>query len=163
MPSAILDVEERQGSEIAGDKTIYVTPRYAFGRELEALAGKSKLERTQATGLLVAGAVFLALGVYGLVFSALYDVGLVPLIVLSLAFIATGLGVFFGRRFALWLALLLFPFGMVEVLATLAYSVRVAGWYSNNVVAVFNASLILYAAALAISLLLVIDKRKELK
>jgi hypothetical protein len=41
--------------------------------------------------------------------------------------------------------------------------VTLSGWYSNNVVAAFNASLVLYAVGLIVSLLLVIDKRNQLK
>jgi len=113
--------------------------------------------------LLVASAIFIALGAYGLVFSALYDLGLIPLITLSLASIAAGLGAYFARRFALWLALLLFPLGLVEALSTLSYSVTVSGWYTNNAVVAFNASLILYILGLVVSLLLVVDKRSQLK
>ncbi len=142
---------------------IYVTPRYASDRELKALAGKAGLERTHATGLLVASGIFFALGIYGLAFSALYDMGLIPLIALSVVSLATGIGVLLGRRFAFWLTLLLFPLGIVEAIATLFYSVTLSGWYSNNVVAAFNASLVLYAVGLIVSLLLVIDKRNQLK
>jgi hypothetical protein len=142
---------------------IYVTLRYASDRELKTLAGKAGLERTHATGLLVASAIFFVLGAYGLVFSALYDTGLIPLIALSVVSLATGLGVLLGRRFGLWLTLLLFPLGLVEAIATLLYSVTLSGWYSNNSITAFNASLILYAAGLVISLLLVIDKRAQLK
>jgi hypothetical protein len=142
---------------------IYVTLCYASDRELKPLAGKAGLERTHATGLLVASAIFFVLGAYGLVFSALYDTGLVPLIALSVVSLATGLGVLLGRRFGLWLTLLLFPLGIVEAIATLLYSVTLSGWYPNNPVTAFNASLILYAAGLVISLLLVIDKRGQLK
>jgi hypothetical protein len=142
---------------------IYVTPRYASDRELEALAGKAGLERTHATGLLIASAIFLVLGLYGLAFSALYDMGLIPLIALSVVLLATGFGVLLGRRFAFWLTLLLFPLGIVEAIATLFYSVTLSGWYSNNVVATFNASLVLYAVGLIVSLLLVIDKRSQLQ
>lgn len=142
---------------------IYVTLRYASDRELKALAVKAGLERTHATGLIVASAIFFVLGVYGLVFSALYDMELIPLIALSVVSLATGIGVLLGRRFGLWLTLLLFPLGIVEAIATLFYSVTLSGWYSNNVVAAFNASLVLYAAGLSISLLLVIDKRSQLK
>lgn len=136
---------------------------YACDRELRAMAGKANIERTHATGLVVASAIFILLGVYGLVFSALYDLGLIPLIVLSLVSIVTGLGVFLGRRFALWLSLLLFPLAIVETFSTLFYSVTLSGWYSSDIVTVFNASLILYATGLVISLLLVIDKRSQLK
>lgn len=127
------------------------------------MAGKANIERTHATGLVVASAIFILLGVYGLVFSALYDLGLIPLIVLSLVSIVIGLGVFLGRRFALWLSLLLFPLAIVETFSTLFYSVTLSGWYSSDIVTVFNASLILYAIGLVISLLLVIDKRSQLK
>jgi len=130
---------------------------------LRGLTGKGNLERTHATGLLVAGAILMALGAYGLVFSALYDLGLIPLVALSLALIATGVGVFFSRRFALWLSLLLFPLGVIEMVSTLFYSVRVSGWYPNDIIGVFNASLIVYAVGLFISLLLVIDKRSDLR
>jgi hypothetical protein len=142
---------------------IYVTLCYASDRELEALAGKAGLERTHATGLLVASAIFFVLGVYGLAFSALYDMGLVPLIALSVVSLATGVGVLLGRRFGFWLTLLLLPLGIVEAIATLFYSVTLSGWYSNDVVAAFNASLVLYAVGLIVSLLLVIDKRSQLK
>lgn len=120
-------------------------------------------ERTHATGLLVASAILIALGVYGLVISALFDPGLVPLVALSIASVATGVGALFGRRFALWLALILFPLGVVEALSTLSYSVAVSGWYANEAVATFNASLILYIAGLVVSLLLVLDRRSQLK
>ncbi|HXZ97901.1 MAG TPA: hypothetical protein VED24_00885, partial [Candidatus Acidoferrum sp.] len=76
-----------------------MTLRYASDRELKAMAGKAGLERTHATGLLVASAIFFVLGAYGLVFSALYDTGLIPLIALSVVSLATGLGVLLGRRF----------------------------------------------------------------
>jgi len=85
------------------------------------------------------------------------------LMVLSVIFIVTGVAAFFGRRFALWLALLLFPVGAAEALSALSYSVTVSGWYSNNAVALFNTSLILYVAGLVISLVLIIDKRSQLK
>ena len=127
------------------------------------MAGRINLERAHATGLLVASAMFIVLGAYGLVFSALYDLGLIPLIALSLASIVTGLGLLFGRRFALWLSLLIFPLGIVEAVATLSYSVRMSGWYPSDIVAVFNASLVLYAVGLVVSIVLVIDKRGQLK
>lgn len=127
------------------------------------MAGRINLERAHATGLLVASALFIVLGAYGLVFSALYDLGLIPLIALSLASIVTGLGLLFGRRFALWLSLLIFPLGIVEAVATLSYSVRMSGWYPSDIIAVFNASVVLYAVGLVVSLVLVIDKRGQLK
>ena len=130
---------------------------------MKALAGRINLERAHATGLLVASAIFIVLGAYGLVFSALYDLGLIPLIALSLASIVTGLGLLFGRRFALWLSLLIFPLGIVEAVATLSYSVRMSGWYPSDIIAVFNASVVLYAVGLVVSLVLVIDKRGQLK
>jgi len=121
------------------------------------------LDRTRATGLVVASAIFIVLGVYGLVFSALYSPTPIPLIVLSLVSIVAGAGALFSRRFALWLAMLLFPLGVVEAAATLWYSVTVFGWYPNNLVTAFNASLMLYVAGLVLSLLLVMDKRSQLK
>lgn len=127
------------------------------------MAGRINLDRVHAKGLLVASAIFIVLGAYGLVFSALYDLGLIPLIALSLASIVTGLELLFGRRFALWLSLLIFPLGIVEAVATLSYSVRMSGWYPSDIVAVFNASLVLYAVGLVVSIVLVIDKRGQLK
>jgi len=127
------------------------------------LAQITSLERTHATGLLVAFAIFIALGAYGLVFSALCDLGLIPLIALSLASIAAGLGALLGRRFTLWLALVLFPLGVVQALSTLSYSITLSGWYTNEAVAAFNASLILYMLGLTLSVLLVVDRRSQLK
>lgn len=130
---------------------------------MKALAGRSNLGRTHATGLLVASAIFILLGGYGLAFSALYEQPLVPLIVLSFASVATGLGLLLERRFALWLSLLIFPLGIVQALATLSYSVEMSGWYPSDTVAAFNTSIILYAVGLVVSLILVIDKRSQLK
>ena len=127
------------------------------------MAGKTALERTHAPGLLVASAIFIVLGAYGLVFTVLYDLTLVPLIALSVVAILAGVGVLFERRFGMWLSLLLFPLAMVMVLSTLFYSLTVSGWSTNTVVAVFEASLIFYAIGLVVSLLLVIDKRSQLK
>jgi len=127
------------------------------------MAGKTALERTHAPGLLVASAIFIVLGAYGLVFTVLYDLTLVPLIALSVVAILAGVGVLFERRFGLWISLLLFPLAMVMVLSTLFYSLTVSGWSTNTVVAVFEASLIFYAIGLVVSLLLVIDKRSQLK
>ena len=127
------------------------------------MAGKADLERTHATGLIVASAIFFVLGAYGLAFSALYETALIPLIALSVVSLATGVGVLLGRRFGLWLTLLLFPLGIVETIVTLLYSVTLSGWYSNNMAGAFNISLILYVVGLVISLLLVIDKRGQLK
>lgn len=127
------------------------------------MAAKTGFERAHATGLLVASGVLITLGIYGLAFSFLYDIGLIPLIALSMVSIAAGAGVLLGRRFGLWLSLLLFPLGIIEALSALFYSVALTGWYANNVVAVFNASLILYAIGLVVALLLVIDKRSDLK
>jgi hypothetical protein len=130
---------------------------------LKALTGKTALERTHAPGLLVASAIFIVLGVYGLVFSFLYDLTLIPLIALSVVAILAGIGVLFERRFGLWISLLLLPLAMVMALSTLFYSVTVSGWHTNDVVVVFEASLTLYAIGLVVSLLLVVDKRSQLK
>ncbi len=131
--------------------------------ELNTLAEKRGLERTRATALLVASVIFIILGVYGLVFSAIYDLTLLPLMALSLASIATGLGILFEQRFGLWLALVLFPLGMVLVSSALYYSVTVFGWYPNDAVTAFNVSLVFYAIGLVVSLLLVVDRRSLLK
>ena len=107
--------------------------------------------------------IFIVLGAYGLVFSVLYDLTLVPLIALSVVAVLAGVGVLFERRFGLWISLLLFPLAMVMALSTLFYSVTVTGWSANIPEALFEASLILYAIGLVVSLLLVIDKRAQLK
>jgi hypothetical protein len=130
---------------------------------LKTLAGKTALERTHAPGLLVASVIFIVLGAYGLVFSGLYDLTLVPLIALSVVAVLAGVGVLFERRFGLWISLLLFPLAMVMALSTLFYSVTVSGWSADIPEALFEASLILYAVGLIVSLLLVIDKRGQLK
>ena len=96
-------------------------------------------------------------------FSVLYDLTLVPLIALSVVTILAGVGVLFERRFGLWISLLLFPLAVVMALSTLFYSLTVSGWSTNTAVAVFEASLILYAIGFVVSLLLVIDKRSQLK
>ena len=127
------------------------------------LAGKATIERTHAPGLLVASAIFLVLGAYGLVFSFLYDLTLIPLILLSVGAILAGVGVLLGRRFGLWISLLLFPLAMVMAISTLFYSMTVSGWLTSDIVTVFQTSLILYGVGLVVSLLLVIDRRSQLK
>ncbi len=127
------------------------------------MAGKATLERTRAPGLLVASAIFLVLGAYGLVFSFLYDLTLMPLIALSVVALLAGVGVLLGRRFGLWISLLLFPLATVMAISTLFYSMTVSGWLTSDIVTVFQVSLILYVVGLVVSLLLVIDRRSRLK
>ena len=98
-----------------------------------------------------------------MVFSFLYDLTLIPLVALSVVAILAGVGVLLGRRFGLWISLLLFPLAMVMVISTLFYSMTVSGWLTSDIVTVFQASLILYVVGLVVSLLLVIDRRSQLK
>ena len=96
-------------------------------------------------------------------FSFLYDLTLMPLIALSIVAILAGVGVLLGRRFGLWISLLLFPLAMVMAISTLFYSMTVSGWLTSDIVTVFQTSLILYVVGLVVSLLLVIDRRSQLK
>lgn len=127
------------------------------------MVGKTTLERTRVQGLLVASAIFLVLGAYGLVFSFLSDLTLIPLVALSVAAILAGVALLLGRRFGLWVSLLLWPPAMAMAVATLFYSTTVSGWLPSNSTAIFQASLILYVVGLLVSLLLVIDRRSQLK
>jgi hypothetical protein len=66
-------------------------------------------------------------------------------------------------RWAYWLGLFTFPLLAAEFVYALTFSVNVVGWYPNPVIAVFNASMVVYLFFLCFSFLLLIDRRNTLK
>jgi len=66
-------------------------------------------------------------------------------------------------KWAYWVGLFTFPLLLVEFAYALLFSVNVAGWDPNSIVAAFNASIVVYLVLLCFSFLLLIDRRSVLK
>lgn len=110
-----------------------------------------------------ATALFLLAGAYNLLFPALVDRTLWPLLLLGAGYLATAAAAFTRKRIALWLALLILPLSLTESIGALINSVNSAQSSLNPATVVFNVSLVSYALALVFGTLLIVDRRNELK
>jgi hypothetical protein len=114
-------------------------------------------------GLRIAAISYLILGIYALVFPVLYDPALFPLYIIGILSIICGVGVMLLRKWALWISAIIFPIMVAVSSVTVYYSVNELGFYPDWESALFNTSLILYLVLAILALLLVLDKRRELK
>lgn len=132
--------------------------------EKKTLSGKKPSEGDiRPTGIVVATAIFLLEGIYNVAFPALFDPSLIPLIGIGAVCFVTSAGLFLKRKFAFYLALLLFPIMLTQGALTLYTNVNSVGWRPDYATATFNASLIAYMLGLLLALLLVLDKRAILR
>jgi hypothetical protein len=102
-------------------------------------------------------------GVYMLAFWAMFSPSAYHLLALGAVSIVIAGALYLMSRWAYWLGLFTFPLLAAEFVYALTFSVDVVGWYPNPVVAVFNASMVVYLFFLCFSFLLLIDRRNTLK
>ena len=98
-----------------------------------------------------------------LAFWAMFSPSAYHLLALGAVSIVIAAALYLMSRWAYWLGLFTFPLLAVEFVYALIFSVNVVGWYPNPVVAVFNASMVVYLFFLCFSFLLLIDRRNTLK
>jgi hypothetical protein len=115
------------------------------------------------TDLRIAAIIYMVLGVYALVFPIVYDISLYPLYIVGGLSILCGAGVLLLKKWAVWISAALFPVMLMLSIATLYYSVSVAGFYPDWERMLFHLSLVIYLILSIVGFLLVIDKRKDLK
>ena len=102
-------------------------------------------------------------GVYMLALWAMFSPSAYHLLALGAVSIVVAAALYLMSRWAYWLGLFTFPLLAAEFVYALTFSVDVVGWYPNPVVAVFNASMVVYLFFLCFSFLLLIDRRNTLK
>lgn len=120
-------------------------------------------ESVRPIGLKISVVVFLLAAAYNIIFPALFDPSLFPLIIIGALCAVNGIGLFLQRKLGLYLTLLLFPIMLLQGSYTLSAVVNSVGWNPNPQTAAFNASLIAYVLITLLAFLLVVDKRAELR
>jgi len=118
-------------------------------------------ERT--AGIWLPMVFYAAGGVYMLAFWAMFSPSAYHLLALGAVSIVIAAALYSLSRWAYWLGLFTFPLLATEFIYALTFSVNVVGWYPSPIVAVFNASMVVYLFFLCFSFLLLIDRRNTLK
>ena len=122
---------------------------------------ESFAERT--AGIWIPTVFYAVGGVYILVFWAVFSLAAYHLLALGIASIFVAVLLFSLSKWAYWIGLFTFPLLIVEFLYALMFSVNIAGWDPNALVAAFNASMVVYLGLLCLSFLLLLDRRNTLK
>lgn len=118
-------------------------------------------ERT--AGIWLPFGFYMAGGIYQLAFWGLFARESYHLLVLGAVSIVVAVSLYLMSRWAFWLGLFTFPFLFIEFVFALNASVNFVGWYPDVPTAAFHASMIAYLVFLALSLILLLDKRNALK
>lgn len=105
--------------------------------------------------------LFFLLGIYMIIYPILFDQSLYWIIILSILCIVSSIGLFLLKRWGLWLAIIIFPFIIVTLLAALELSINLVGFAPNVQTQIFNLSFILFAIFSLFSILTLIDSRKK--
>jgi len=122
---------------------------------------ESFTERT--AGIWVPTAFYAAGGIFILAFWAVFSLSAFHLLALGIASILVAVFLYTLSKWAYWIGLFTFPLLILEFIYALMFSVNIAGWDPNPLVAVFNASMVAYLVLLCLSFLLLVDKRGSLK
>jgi len=127
--------------------------------------GKTLTESfTERTAGIWIPTVFYAVGgVFILAFWALFSLSAYHLLALGIASLVVAALLFTLSKWAYWLGLFTFPLLLAEFAYALLFSVNLAGWDPNTLVALFNGSLVAYLVLLCFSFLLLVDRRNVLK
>ena len=108
--------------------------------------------------------VFYAVGGICIVaFWAVFSLSAYHLLALGVASILVAILLYSLSKWAYWIGLFTFPLLIIEFLYALMFSVNIGGWAPNVLVAVFNASMVVYLLLLCLSFLLLLDRRNTLK
>ena len=122
---------------------------------------ESFTERT--AGIWVPMVFYAAGGIYILAFWAVFSLSAFHLLALGIASILVAILLYSLSKWAYWIGLFTFPLLIVEFLYALTFSVNIAGWAPNPLVAVFNGSMVAYLLLLCLSFLLLLDRRNTLR
>jgi hypothetical protein len=114
-----------------------------------------------ARGIIISAIFYFLIGVYFIIYPVLYDKSLYWVILLSIFCIISSIGLFLLKRWGLWLAIIIFPFIVVTLLAALAFSTNLVGFAPNIQTQTFHLSLILFAIFSLFAILSLIDSRKK--
>ena len=127
------------------------------------MGSKETIQAGRPLGIWFSLVYFAIAGVYAFFFAVMFDVSLVPAYIIGVVSLAVAAGLFLMKRWAVWLCAAAFPLILLASISPLYFSVSLAGWSPDWETGLFQASLILYGVFSFVSLMLVLDKRKEFK
>jgi hypothetical protein len=113
--------------------------------------------------LLFASCVYIAVGVYLLIFSIERAVELWTLVVLNVASIMAGIGLFLLKRWSFWLAIVVSPLLITVAVSTLAFSTGIPAADTVIQGILFEASLAIIIVLTVISFLIVLANNDKLR
>ena len=113
--------------------------------------------------LLFASSVYIIVGIYLLIFMMGRAVDLWSLIILNIASIVTGIGLFMLKRWSFWLALIVSPLLITIAASTLSFSMGITTANIPIQGILFEASLGIIIALNVISFLIVLANRDKLR
>jgi len=122
---------------------------------------ESFTERT--AGIWIPTVFYAVGGIFILAFWAVFSLSAYHLLALGVASILVAILLYSLSKWAYWIGLFTFPLLIIEFLYALMFSVNIGGWAPNVLVAVFNASMVVYLLLLCLSFLLLLDRRNTLK
>ena len=127
------------------------------------MTAKETKRLDRSFGVLFSSAFYILAGIYVVAFPIFFERFLFPLYFIAGACVIAGVGIFLMWRWAFWLALIAIPVVMTTFGSVLFYSVSNFGFNPDWSTALFNTISVLYIAFTAISLLFLLDKRKEFR
>jgi len=106
---------------------------------------------------------YILAGIYIVIFPILYDRLLFPLYLMAGACVIAGAGIFLMWRWSFWLGVVAIPAVVTTFSTALFYSISSFGFNPDWSTGLFNAVNALFIALTAVTLLFLLDKRKEFR
>ena len=117
------------------------------------------LAKTRSRGLLFAAGFYVAAGSYLLAFTLTPNMNLLMLLLLGVASVLAGLGLYMLKRWAFWLAIAVFPLLATFALSTLLFSISIPSEKASLMATLLNTSLAALGALSFLAFFAVLDNR----
>ena len=117
------------------------------------------LAKTRSRGLLFAAGFYVAAGLYLLAFTLTPNMNLLMLLLLGVASVLAGLGLYMLKRWAFWLAIAVFPLLATFALSTLLFSMSIPSEEASLMATLLNTSLAALGALSFLAFFAVLDNR----
>lgn len=117
------------------------------------------LAKTRSRGLLFAAGFYVAAGLYLLAFTLTPNMNLLMLLLLGVASVLAGLGLYMLKRWAFWLAIAVFPLLATFAISTLLFSMSIPSEEASLMATLLNTSLAALGALSFLAFFAVLDNR----
>jgi hypothetical protein len=119
--------------------------------------------KSRSRPLLFAAGFYVAVGLYLIAFSLSSSTDLLSLIVLAVASILGGTGLYMLKRWGFWLAIAVFPLLATVAVSTLSFSIGIPSESIGAGAILFDVSLGIVLILSFVSVLIVLDSRSSFK